>query len=86
MSSQPSRRHEIQAESPRFRFAQGRYSGLTAIHAETSPAHKEAVAVLVDIIRDIAGELAAHPVWGMEVVDETGKPIYRLKVIGESVR
>jgi hypothetical protein len=56
------------------------------VHAETPPAHKEAVAVFVDLIRDIADELAAHPVWQMEVIDETGRPVYRLKVIGESVR
>jgi hypothetical protein len=88
MSSQLSRRHEIESESPRFRFAQGRYSksGLTVVHAETPPPYKEAVAVFVDIIRDIAGELAEHPVWQMEVIDETGKPVYRLKVIGESVK
>jgi hypothetical protein len=88
MSSPPVRRHEIQNESPRFRFVQGRRSksGPTLVHAETSPVHKEAVAFFVDFIRNIAGELEAHPIWQMEVIDEAGKPVYRLKVIGESVK
>jgi hypothetical protein len=67
------------SEPQRFIFSR-------VIHADTLPVHKEAVAVFVDLARDIAGELAAHPVWQMEVIDETGKPVYRLKVIGESVK
>jgi hypothetical protein len=88
MSSQPAHRHEITDEPPRFRFAQGRHSRseLLVVRAETPLAHKEAVAVLVDIIRDIAGELATHPVWQMEVIDGAGKPVYRLKVTGEAVK
>jgi hypothetical protein len=72
MSSQLSRSPKYSkalGEPPRFIFSH-------VVHADTHPAHKDAVAVFV--IRDIAGELAAHPVWQMEVIDETGKPFYRV--------
>jgi hypothetical protein len=52
---------------------------------DTNALHKKAVAMFIGLIRDIADELAAHPVWQMEVIDEIGKPIFRLKVIGESL-
>jgi hypothetical protein len=89
MSSQPSRipeYHDLN-ESKRFRFNQGRFSryGLAVVHADTQAAHKEAVALFVDIIRDIADELATHPAWQMEVIDETGKPVFRLRLVGESL-
>ena len=78
LSSSPKYSDDL-SKPPRFIFSH-------VVHEDTPPVHKEAVAVFVDLIRDIAGALAAHPVWQMEVIDETGKPVYRLKVIGESVK
>jgi hypothetical protein len=39
--------------------------------------------MLVDMARDIAGELQSNPKWQIEVADETGKPIFRLGVLAE---
>jgi hypothetical protein len=74
-------------DPPRFSFAQGRFSkpGLTTELPDTHALHKEAVAMFIGLVRDIADELATHPEWEMEVIDEIGKPIFRLKVIGESL-
>jgi hypothetical protein len=36
-------------------------------------------------IHDIAGELKTHPAWQMDVIDETGKPVFRLRLPGESL-
>jgi hypothetical protein len=70
-----------------FSFMQGKYSKsvLTADLSDTNAVHKKAVAVFVGLIRDIAGELETHPAWQMEVLDETGKPVFRLKLLGESL-
>lgn len=74
-------------EPPRFSFTQGRFSkaGLIVGLPDTHAAHKEAVAMFVGLIRDIAGELETHPAWQMEVLDETGKPVFRLRLLGESL-
>ena len=41
--------------------------------------------MFVGLIRDIAGELETHPAWQMEVLDETGKPVFRLRLLGEAL-
>jgi hypothetical protein len=46
-------------------------------------AQREAAGMLVDMARDIAGELQSNPKWQIEVADETGKPILRLSVLAE---
>ena len=68
-----------------FIFAHGKYStsGSTADRPDTHPAHKEGLATFVDLIRDIAGDLEAHPEWTMEVVDETGKSVFRFRLLTE---
>jgi hypothetical protein len=78
---------EVPDVPPRFSFTQGRFSttGLIAGLPDTHAHHKEAVAMFVGLIRDIAGELEAHPAWQMEVLDETGKPVFRLQLLGESL-
>jgi hypothetical protein len=74
-------------EPARFKFTQGRFSksGVIVRLPDTHADHKEAVAMFVGLIRDIAGELEAHPAWEMEVLDETGKPVFRLRLLGESL-
>lgn len=71
----------------RFSFTQGRFSkrGLIVGLSDTHADHKEAVAMFVGLIRDIAGELEVHPAWQMEVLDESGKPVFRLTLLGESL-
>jgi hypothetical protein len=55
------------------------------VFPDTHADHKEAVAMFVGLIRDIAGELETHLAWQMEVLDETGKPVFRLRLLGESL-
>jgi hypothetical protein len=72
-------------ELPRFSFTQGRFSkpGLIVRLSDTHAIHKEAVGVFVDLIRDIAAELETHSAWQMEVLDESGKAVFRLRLLGE---
>jgi hypothetical protein len=72
-------------ELPRFSFTQGRFSksGLTVRLSDTHALHKEAVGMFIGLIRDIAAELETHPAWQMEVLDETGRAVFRLRLLGE---
>jgi hypothetical protein len=36
--------------------------------------------------RDFAGDLENNPEWQIEVTDESGKPIFRLSLLAESMR
>ncbi|WNV12776.1 DUF6894 family protein [Tardiphaga sp. 709] len=46
-------------------------------------AREEAASVLADFARDIAIKLTVIPEWSIEVLDEFGKPIFRIRVIAE---
>ena len=50
------------------------------------PAHKEGLATFVDMIRDMVGDLEAHPEWVMDIVDETGKSVFRLRLLAEPLK
>jgi hypothetical protein len=39
-----------------------------------------------DMARDVAGDLENNPEWQIEVTDESGKPIFRLSLLAESMR
>jgi hypothetical protein len=39
--------------------------------------------MFADVARDIAGELQSTPDWQIEVADETGKSILKIKVTAE---
>ena len=42
--------------------------------------------MFVDMARDIAHQLNSNPRWQIKVADETGKPIFRLSVIAETLK
>jgi Domain of unknown function (DUF6894) len=46
----------------------------------------EATAMFADMARGIADGLGSNPEWQIEVADETGKPIFRLGVLAESLK
>jgi hypothetical protein len=43
------------------------------------------ITILADLARDIAKGMEVDSEWQMEISDELGKPIYRLKVVSESL-
>jgi hypothetical protein len=49
-------------------------------------ARREAEGMFADMARDVAGNLEKHPEWQMEVADESGKPIFRLSLLAESMK
>jgi hypothetical protein len=46
-------------------------------------AKKEAEGVFVDMARDISERLRSTPDWQIEVVDDAGKSIFRIKITAE---
>lgn len=56
--------------------------GLTFLDHQA--AREEATLACAEIIRTIDGHLRPGASWQMEVTDDTGKPIYRLRFIAES--
>jgi hypothetical protein len=50
-----------------------------------SAARREAEGMFADMARDVAGNLEKHSEWQMEVADDSGKPIFRLSLLAESI-
>jgi hypothetical protein len=75
---------EVPDVPPRFSFTQGRFSksGLIVGLPDTHADHKKAVAMFVGLIPRY--RRTRNP-WQMEVLDETGKPVFRLRLLGESL-
>jgi hypothetical protein len=46
-------------------------------------AHKEATMIVGDMARGVAAQLNETPEWRMEVSDESGKPLFRLRLLTE---
>jgi hypothetical protein len=46
----------------------------------------EATAMFADMARGTADDLPTNPKWQIKVADETGKPIFRLSVIAETLK
>ena len=52
-------------------------------HPDDDTAKREAAGMFADVARDIAGELQSTPDWQIEVADETGKSILKIKITAE---
>jgi hypothetical protein len=46
-------------------------------------AHKEATMIFGDMARDVAAQLNETPEWRMDVADEFGKSLFRLRLLTE---
>jgi hypothetical protein len=71
-----------------FRTRHGEYLKQSLITGcpDNDAAQREAAGMFVDMARDIAGELESNPEWQIEVMDETGKTIFRLGVLAEYLK
>jgi hypothetical protein len=70
-----------------FRIRQGEPSkrSVASDWPNDGAARREAEGMFADMARDVAGDLEKHPNWQMEVADESGKPIFRLSLLAESI-
>jgi hypothetical protein len=71
-----------------FRISSGLYSG-SADHPYEFPnresAWREMTAVCADLLAGILPELQKDAEWRMELLDEAKQPIFRIRLVGESV-
>jgi hypothetical protein len=52
---------------------------------DDAAARREATGMFADVARDVADDLEKTPGWQIEVADESGKPIFRLTLLAESL-
>jgi hypothetical protein len=71
-----------------FRISQGRYSGAADQPYECAnreSAWSELTAVCADLIGGISRSLKEDAEWRMELLDEEKQPVFRIRLIAESV-
>ncbi len=71
-----------------FRIKNGRYSGCSdqgTECADRSAAWKELTSVCADMAAGISRKLAENSEWQMELLDESKRPVFRIRIIAESL-
>ena len=71
-----------------FRISQGRYSGAADQpyeFASRESAWNELTAVCADLIGGISRSLQEDAEWRMELLDEAKEPVFRIRLLAESV-
>ena len=66
-----------------FHIRHGDYSSNHNIVPDARAAHKEATMIFGDMARDVAAQLNETPEWRMDVSDESGKSLFRLRLLTE---
>jgi hypothetical protein len=75
---------------PRFLFQvqQGKVPGTPAIEdvlSDSYTARKIALGMCADLAKDIVAGLTEDSEWRLDVLDEYGKPVFRIRLLAESV-
>ena len=71
-----------------FRIRNGRYSGMSDNGIEASDslsAWTEMTRVCGDLVGGIARRLKSDSEWQMEMLDEAQKPLYRIRLVAETM-
>ena len=75
---------------PRFIFQvqQGKFPEIPAIEdilCDSYAARKAALGICADLAKDIVNRLTDDSEWRLDVLDESGKPVFRLRLLAESL-
>jgi hypothetical protein len=71
-----------------FRIRNGRYSGASDSGtelADRNAAWRELTRVCADIVGGISRKLKQDSEWEMELLDESRRPVFRIRLVAESV-
>lgn len=71
-----------------FHIRHGKYASAAADGIELpdlEAARREAAMICSDMARDIVDDLDDRPEWQMEVADRSGKIVFRLSLVAESL-
>jgi hypothetical protein len=72
-----------------FRIRNGRFSGAADCGTELSnhdEAWQELTNVCSDLVGSISRNLKQNNEWQMELLDESKKPIFRIRLVGETLK
>lgn len=66
---------------------QGRFSntGIEAVFENGEAARQEAISICAALARDIIVDMPLDSEWRMEVADEAGKPVFKFRILAETV-
>ncbi len=70
-----------------FRISHGRYSGAADLGSEfesRDAAWTEMTKVCANLVSGISRSLKQNAEWQMELLDETKKPVFRIRLVAES--
>ena len=75
---------------PRFLFQvqQARFPGIPTVEdvlCDSFAARKAALGMCADLAKDIVAGLTEDSEWRLDVLDESGQPVFRLRLIAESL-
>jgi len=75
---------------PRFRFQvqQGKLPdpfALEDVLSDYGAARKAALGIYADLARDIVTGLTDDSEWRLDVLDESGKPVFRIRLLAQSL-
>jgi hypothetical protein len=75
---------------PRFIFQvqQGKFPEIPAIEdilSDSYAARKVALGMCADLAKDIVRGLTQDSEWRLDVLDESGKPVFRLRLLAEEL-
>jgi hypothetical protein len=71
-----------------FRISNGRFSGASEYGTECpdrDAAWKEMTTVCADMASSISRKLRENSEWQMELLDETRQPVFRIRIVAESL-
>jgi len=71
-----------------FRIRNGRYSGASDSGmelADRDAAWRELTSVCADIVSGISRKLKQNSQWEMELLDESRRPVFRIRLVAESL-
>jgi hypothetical protein len=71
-----------------FRIRNGRYSGASDFGTELADrdaAWSELTSVCADIVSGISRKLKPDSEWEMELLDESRRPVFRIRLVAESL-
>ena len=71
-----------------FRISHGRYAGASdhgTEFASRDEAWHEMTRICADLLRSVSRNLKPDAEWRMELLDEARKPVFRIRLVAESV-
>ena len=71
-----------------FRISHGRFSGAADLGSEfesREAAWAEMTKVCANLVSGISRSLKQNGEWQMEMLDETRKPVFRIRLVGETL-